>query len=554
MARQRRIKTSAGRETASQTVSRINKARSSYSGSRSSNQIGLNSQQVSQLRGNSGINQGALDRYENSGSAVGGRNNPNGRGRESTPVIPSDKMTPMEELRLPTPTAPTALPDADMTNASLAGFGTSIEGNKFIPDPSLSDRTNAVAEADFKGREGLQAYINSIRPQEGQNENALLSARKQSGLVNAQEEVNRYQNQINVITGKRDSQILGLEDQGRGISETIIGGQQARISREAAIMAIPLQAQLAAAQGNLEVAATLMGQLFTAKSADIAQNAQFRQNVGNALLNYSNTQQANLLTAKMADISDKAAREQADLSFLRQNVDSAIKSGATAAEIGNLSSDSLTTAQKVALSQDIQARNARTQIGLSNEAQRASIANTYDQIAARGAALRQAQTNATTEQSKAQIKATADTEQALRIKQLANELLTTKGFSAAIGVGFKKSIIGSLPFVSGDAVSGTNRADFEAKANRLANLLTLDNLKLMSGVLTDRDIQLLATAGSNLGQFNLSETAYKAEINRVVGLMDRTISNNGITTEQAVFFGTLDNTDAQNFDVIWNNL
>jgi len=291
-----------------------------------------------------------------------------------SPVIPSDKVSPLPELKLPSATAPTAVPDADVTNASLAGFGTVIEGNKFVPDPTVSDRSNAVAEANLAGRQGLAEYINSIRPKEGQNENALLAARKQSGFGDAQKEVNRYQNQINVITGKRDAQMLGLEDQGRGISETIIGGQQARISREAAIMAMPLQAQLAAAQGNLEVAATLMGQLFTAKSADIAAGAQFRQSVGAALLNYSNTSQANLLNAKMADIADKAAKEQADLVFLRQNVDSAIKSGATAAEVGNLASDSLTAAQKVALAQSITARGVGEMRSLDIQAQRANIA------------------------------------------------------------------------------------------------------------------------------------------------------------------------------------
>lgn len=198
---------------------------------------------------------------------------------------------------------------------------------------------------------------------------------------------------------------------------------------------------------------------------------------------------------------------------------------------------------------------------LDREAKRASInasnastANLYDQILARSAALRQSQATATTEQDKLQIKATADTEQALGIKQLANELLTTDGLTAAIGVGFKKNVIGAIPFVSGDAVSGTNRVNFEAKATRLANLLTLDNLKLMSGVLTDRDIRFLADAGSNLGQFNLSEAAYKAEINRIIATMDRTISNNGMTTEQAVFFGVLEAGDAQSLDAIWDNL
>jgi len=178
---------------------------------------------------------------------------------------------------------------------------------------------------------------------------------------------------------------------------------------------------------------------------------------------------------------------------------------------------------------------------------RASTANIYDQMASRATAAREAALTATSEQDEVKLKATADTEQALGIKQLAEELITTRGGSAAIGFGTGK-------FFGLDPIAGTSRADFEAKATRLSNLLTLDNLKLMSGVLTDRDIQLLATAGSNLSNFDMSQKQYVAEINRVIENMDRTISNNGITAEQAVFFGAIDEGDATNLDAIWDNL
>ena len=341
--------------------------------------------------------------------------------------------------------------------------------------------------------------------------------------------------------------------------QTLEAGQRQinQQDREAAVRSAGLAARASVIQGNIQTANA------AAKSAvDIAY--QDRTLKSTNLLNQISMVQDKVdqQTAQLLE-TEKRGYEAAlaALKELKDATQNAIVSGATQAEVSQMLDANVDDATKLSLAQSITARGATQMRNLDIEGKQASIAqsrastaNIYDQISARGAALRQAQSTATTEQSKAQIKATADTEQALGIKQLANELLTTDGLSAAIGVGFKKSVVGSLPFVSGDAISGSARADFEGKANRLANLLTLDNLKLMSGVLTDRDIQLLATAGSNLGQFNLSETAYKSEINRVIGTMDRTINNNGITTEQAVFFGTLEETDAQNFDVIWDNL
>lgn len=184
----------------------------------------------------------------------------------------------------------------------------------------------------------------------------------------------------------------------------------------------------------------------------------------------------------------------------------------------------------------------------------ASIANIYDQIASRRTALREQQQAAQTEEEKKQAQKEADTESALEISALANELANSSGLGAAVGFGFGKSVRGRIPFVSGDAIEGTDRADFEATAERLANLLTLDNLDLMSGVLSETDIRILETAGSNLRNFNQSEDQYRQEIGRIQSVMQRTINNNGLTPEQAQFYGIFDAGDTDVINSIWSSL
>lgn len=137
----------------------------------------------------------------------------------------------------------------------------------------------------------------------------------------------------------------------------------------------------------------------------------------------------------------------------------------------------------------------------------------------------------------------AATEKALGIRDLIEGLQTAKGFSAAVGKGFKKSIVGKIPFVSGEAGPGSARADFEAKATQLRDLLTLDNLKLMSGILTDKDIEILSNAASTLGNFDQSEKQYNEELTRMLSVVNRVISEVGLTDEQHGFWNDLNPED-----------
>lgn len=77
---------------------------------------------------------------------------------------------------------------------------------------------------------------------------------KETQIKQLRQEESDYASQLNTITATRDAQVLSLEDTGRGQTAGFIGGEQARINREAAIKALPVQAQLAAAQNKVQLA------------------------------------------------------------------------------------------------------------------------------------------------------------------------------------------------------------------------------------------------------------------------------------------------------------
>ena len=70
--------------------------------------------------------------------------------------------------------------------------------------------------------------------------------------------------------------MLSTTGQGRGIPEAIIGGQQAQISKEAAIQALPLQALLANAQGNVELAQSHLDTLFKIRFEDAKTKHEYK--------------------------------------------------------------------------------------------------------------------------------------------------------------------------------------------------------------------------------------------------------------------------------------
>lgn len=117
-----------------------------------------------------------------------------------------------------------------------------------------------------------EEYVRRIESQSSEAD-LLRKAESEAGIQQARQRVQNTQANINAITAEMNARILQEEGQGRGIPLDVIGGRQAQISREAAIRLLPLQAQLAADQGNLEMAQENTKQLFKIYADDAKRSA-----------------------------------------------------------------------------------------------------------------------------------------------------------------------------------------------------------------------------------------------------------------------------------------
>lgn len=291
-------KTSVGKETVNQTVAR---AKAMLGSAYDPNTKAPSASRMKEISEQSFIKPEVKKAYDKSVSAMALANT-------ETPTLPTPTVAQKPGL------------DMGVINAGLGQTDTT--GMFQIPEMTMSETAGAGEKAAVDSVNALgqqiQGYLGLNKPEEGASEKALAKAREQAGVQAAQQEFNRYQNQINAITSQRDAQILSLEGQGRGQTQGFIGGEQARISREAAIMALPVQAQLAAAQGNLEQAKELMGQLYQAKSADIQADMTYRTNLVNSLISFASSSQQAVLQAKLADNAQASQIAQANLAYQRQ--------------------------------------------------------------------------------------------------------------------------------------------------------------------------------------------------------------------------------------------
>lgn len=120
-------------------------------------------------------------------------------------------------------------------------------------------------------------------------------AQREAGLQQKQQEVANYSAQLNAIQAQAQADQLSLTGQGRGIPEVIIGGQQAQIAKEAAIKALPVAAQLAAAQNNLELAQQHVDTMFRLMSQDAQNQYEFRTKTRESVFNFLTAQEKNRL-------------------------------------------------------------------------------------------------------------------------------------------------------------------------------------------------------------------------------------------------------------------
>lgn len=298
-------------------------------------------------------------------------------------VITADKLKPTEKIKLPTsPAVDGMFGVSDTINAGLAGsIGGSYDTTKkaIVPGQAEAPATPTTATSIF------QNYMQSQL--DGFNEQTTSESRlkEQQKMLRPKENlVNSLAGQVNTITANRDAQMLALEGQGRGQTGSFVGGEQARISREAAIQAMPIQAQLAIAQDDLESARSYASQLFQAQSQD-AQNAyNFKKELNASIYNFLNDQEKTRVAQNEKALDRSFAVEQANRGTLKSLAMQAIEygQGALSAEIMKLDPASSTFDADFGdvtsrLRKPVAASSVQTVSNVADNADLAAYANQY---------------------------------------------------------------------------------------------------------------------------------------------------------------------------------
>ena len=120
------------------------------------------------------------------------------------------------------------------------------------------------------------------------------------------------------------------------------------------------------------------------------------------------------------------------------------------------------------------------------------------------------------------------------VVSIAQGLLQDKNLGAAVGPISKR-----FPTLRG----GT--ANFEAGVTRLKSLLTLDNLGIMKGVLSDTDIKILSSAATAL-DFGMSEQGFRKELQRII---DKIKIGTAETIEKIITISSPDGSSQLEYDL-----
>lgn len=188
-----------------------------------------------------------------------------------------------------------------------------------LPEPATADystlipttQEQVVAQAQDNTQNSLQDYLASIMDAPN-SADSYERAQRETQILQRQQEVSDLQGQLNGIVARGEAQQIAQVGQGRGIPEAIIGGIQAQIGRETAIASLPVAAQLAAAQGNLEMANENLDTLFKIYSDDARNEYEYKREVKKAVYDFASAKEKRELE-KMDKLEERAYQETQDL-------------------------------------------------------------------------------------------------------------------------------------------------------------------------------------------------------------------------------------------------
>lgn len=206
------------------------------------------------------------------------------------------------------PSAPSVANPGVINNGGLVGL---LAGDsQYDPNSNQFLPKDAQVDAELQGRMTVEKMLQEMIPRKESIYEDAEVQRQQEEVNRRKQEVANYTAQLNSVVAQQNADLLRLREIGskEGVTETVYGGQAATINREAAIKALPIQAQIAAAQGNLELAQDYLTQLSTWKQEQLDLDYTYRKDVYNSIRGFVDKEEARQL-AKQEKADDRAYTE-----------------------------------------------------------------------------------------------------------------------------------------------------------------------------------------------------------------------------------------------------
>lgn len=370
-------------------------------------------------------------------------------------------------------------------NSTIAGIDGSIQGaqNKVAQETKADDATTLFKNY-ISASENIEKPSGTKLYQDLYNQNNIQGLGQQS--IADQQEYDVLKAELQGITDRATQAQLSIEGQGRGIPLGIIGGQQARIAKEAAISALPVQskvllaqAKLTGSQNALKLAQDNLNTLFSIKSKDAENEYNYKTNLLDKYYDFATSEQKRKLDEKKAE-ETLAYNEKKDLlDYKKSFIPELIKAGQA-----NLIDD-LNGAETV---EEVNGVAGKIRVGGSTEAPKVVSINGVDSI------WDGAKYVPATVAGGGNELILAGAQESIKN---ASSLLDNKYLSTAVGPN-------PLARISFSNVVTGGKDDFIAKVGKLTKNLSLDTLIQAKakgatfGALSDTEMKILAGAATTI--------------------------------------------------------
>lgn len=337
-----------------------------------------------------------------------------------------------------------------------------------------------------------------------------------AGLPELQKQQQDLQSQLTAQINEQKAIPLQIQQEfaGRGATAGGVAPIQTARLRENAIKALTTSSLLNAVQGNIANARTTVDRLVSIKYGPEEEKIKALQSNLDLIQKspaYTEAQKSRAIKQQL--LMDERAR------LLEQNKDDektiyALAGAAVKNNPGN-------QAVQIAAQKAIESGNLRTAFSLVGQYQSnpeetalSLLDQEYKRQQIQNLIADRALTNTQREKAIAEAVPVQSPKEALQQNEalsLVQELLKPDaiGKKAAIGASIQKLI----PFAQGAGLQ-PDRTAFEQRVETLKSNLTLDNLKLLKGAMSDKDLLFLNSIGSSLNT-NMSETEFDKELRRI---------------------------------------